>query len=211
MLNDAQRQHFQVVIKGTLAAAGGDSQQTRNILYYERTSFAVPFDASAFRTAFLAKVQAPWLAATSLVWTFDKLGVRCINSPNEAETESTIGVAGGVVGQALPGYAAMVISKRTSLRGRSWQGRVYVAGVPEDGSDGNGLNVAHKALLDTLASKLLETVTDANNLTFVPIQLSGINSDLTVEPATIAWQPLNQMIARTRLGTMMSRKSKVSS
>lgn len=208
-LTDVQKLDFQVKLAGTLAADGGQSQDTVNLLYYRRTSISAPYSSGAFITALRNKFEASWLAVASASWNLDKLVVRCINSAIEAEVQATINLPGGVAGHALPGQNAMLISKRTALRGRSYMGRIYIPGVPESGSDGNALSAAHKALLDTLATKLTETVTDGNLVTYVPTILSVAQSTLTTDPATIIATPVNLMLARSILATMDSRRSKV--
>lgn len=46
----------------------------------------------------------------------------------------TTPVPGSVVGESLPANCALCVSLRTAQRGRSFRGRSYVAGIPEEAS-----------------------------------------------------------------------------
>lgn len=47
---------------------------------------------------------------------------------------------GGVVGEHLPNNVSYTVSFVTALRGRSFRGRNYIAGIPADGADGNQID-----------------------------------------------------------------------
>lgn len=46
-------------------------------------------------------------------------------------------IAGGAVGNSSPNNVALVVTKRTALRGRSFRGRTYWAGIPKGDVAGN--------------------------------------------------------------------------
>jgi len=209
-LADNERIHFLLAVKGTLAALGGQAQQTVNMFTYRRDLFPAVYNPASLRAAFLAGVQADWLAATSVHWTFDSLDVRCLNDTVEPTSTSTVGVAGGIVGDACPGYTAMVISKVTALRGRFYRGRAYIAGVPESATTGNAITAGQQILLDALALDLNVAIVDADGNRYRPAVLSQSLSTLTTSPATVVATDITSMIGRTVLGRMSSRHSKVS-
>lgn len=60
------------------------------------------------------------------------------SSSGATATDTTLaGSAGDLSGQALPGNIAFCVSLRTALRGRSFRGRVYYAGLVEPDVTGN--------------------------------------------------------------------------
>lgn len=60
-----------------------------------------------------------------------------VSSPAYEFNAPTPNPGGGGAGQALPGNANLVVSFRTLARGRSYRGRNYVCGLPENLVDGN--------------------------------------------------------------------------
>jgi hypothetical protein len=208
-LIDTAKLNFEVIVKGSIAAEGGDAQVTINPLHYIRTNTPAAFSATAFITAFHTLVKADWRAFASLHWTWVSTSIRCINSPTEVAVEVAVGEAGLIAGQMSPSYVAGIISKRTPLRGRSHMGRLYVAGISEGNSDGNALSGAAKTLLDTVATRLKTNVTDANGVIFAPAVLSRLKSNLIIDPSTVYMTGLSNAVARSVLGRQSNRKSLV--
>lgn len=66
--------------------------------------------------------------------------------------------AGGVAGNALPMGMTSVISWLTDAPNAKHNGRMFIGGVPEDGSDDGQLTVAQLALMDTLIADLLSAM-----------------------------------------------------
>jgi len=62
---------------------------------------------------------------------------------------------GGQTGDPLPNNCAIVFTKRTALRGRSYRGRIYHMGIPESQSSGNFIG---GALLIALQSAYLAVI-----------------------------------------------------
>lgn len=208
-LSDAQKINFMVTVRGSLAAGGSATQNTANILAYRRTAFPVNFNPADFITAFHANCKANWRAATSASWTWVSTEVRCINDAVEPATLVLVGEAGLVAGDALPSYCAMVLSKLTANRGRSYRGRAYLAGVPESGNANNALTAGHKLLLDAVAVDLSATITAGAGNTFKPSVVSQTLSVLTTSPATVTATDITSVTARQVLGRMSSRKTPV--
>lgn len=208
-LTDAQRQRFMIIVKGTHAALGGTAQRTVNMFAYRRDLFPAAWVPGNTLIAFLATVKADWKAAVSAQWTWDTAEIRCLDDSVEPTSQTAVAEAGTVGGDSLPSYAAMVLSKQTALRGRSYQGRSYIAGIPESGTTGNALTNGHKALLDALAVDLKSSFTDANGNRFKPAVLSQKHSVLTTSPATATTNDITNIVARQILGRMASRRSPV--
>jgi len=207
---DAQQLNFQVVVVGTLAAAGGQSQDVNNVFTFRRTTTVNPHSDAAFITAWRALVESTWLAAVSVDYNLDQLRIRCLNDAENAYADTVVNSPGTIVGQALPGFNAMVISKRSNVRGRWAQGRCYIAGIPESGSDGNELSAAQLALLAALATDLntaVVTAAAANN--YVPSIFSQTYSQIETNPTTIVATDQATVEAQGIIGRMSSRRSRV--
>lgn len=61
--------------------------------------------------------------------------------------------AGG--SQVMPGNVSLCLSKHTSQRGRSFQGRFYICDCPEDMFNGDDLNPGYMPSVNELAAKLI--------------------------------------------------------
>lgn len=207
---DNQMTRFEVVVTGTLASGGAQAQTTKNVFHYRRTNNPAEFNAANFRAALIAKFNAQWLAVASAAWNYDTLGVRCLNDAEHAESVSVVNTAGGIAGDAEPGQNAMLISKKSILRGRSNQGRMYLCGVPESGAAGNVITAGQLVLLQALAAKLLETVTDADGNQYVPCIFSRKNSVIETNPTNVVTVDIASLTAKSIIASMDSRHAKIS-
>lgn len=205
-LADADKKHFQVVVKGTYAAGGLTAQATANVFYYRRSVFTSDLDYTELTTALHATFKAVWKLAVSASWTWAATDVRNIDSPTEGGSSTNVAEVGAVAGDPLPPFVAMLISKRTGRRGKSFRGRFYIAGIAESGTANSELTAGQKTLLDNLAAVLDDSVTTAAGLTYVPFLLSSKNSDLTIEPATVVGVDITSCLGHTQVASMVSRR-----
>lgn len=205
---DNLKTHLQVVVRGTMAAGGASAKSTTNVLYYRRTAFAANYTGAAFLAAFHAAVRPSWLACANLNWSWNTTDVRVINDPTELAVTSVVNLPGLAPGQALPSYAAILMSKITGLRTGSYRGRLYFAGVSEDGNSGNALTDAHKILADAVATALTVQITDANAVTFVPFNLAASLSNLRRATPLIIGADITSFAAKQKLSIQKRRKAK---
>lgn len=69
----------------------------------------------------------------------ESISLRSLNTPNLPEFTSTgTPLAGGGTGDTLPLNTALVVTIRTTGAGKSFRGRVYLAGFDETQNDANG-------------------------------------------------------------------------
>ena|SRR5215208_2045630 len=206
---DNLKLHFQVVIEGSMTQGVLSTSQTRNVFYYRRTNVGAGLDYAQLMTTLLAKWQANLLLATSVKWSFDRLTVRNVDDNTDAGSFTAGGGVGAIAGDALPAFNAMLISKKTALRGKSYRGRFYIPGVPESGQADAVLTGGQLTLLQNLASDLDDTITTAAGITYKPYLLSTRLSNLTIIPATIVGADLVSCIASDAIASMVSRKVRV--
>jgi hypothetical protein len=171
---------------------------------------AVPHDPTAFLNAWETMVKAAWLDAVSVTWTMDSIRVRCINDIDDPYTELVVADPGTIVGEALPAQNSMVISKGSAIRGRWAQGRMHVAGVPESGSAGNAITAGQLTLLAALAVLLNTNVVVAGGNAYRPFIFSQRYSQITETPTDVVGNDQTTMVARSIIGSMDSRRTKVS-
>jgi hypothetical protein len=202
---------FQLVVLGTYTPTGGESQLIVNVMAYRRTTTVTAHSNSAFITAWRTLVESTWLAAVSANYNLDTLKIRCLNDAEDPFVETTVNSPGTIAGQSLPGFNAMVISRRSSIRGRWAQGRTYINGVPESASEGNTISAAQLVLLAALATDLntaVVTAAAANN--YVPSIFSQTYSTIDVNPTTVVNTQQATVEAQSVIGRMASRRSRVS-
>lgn len=127
---------FEVRIIGTM-----EGQQTNNVLHFECVGATTDVDlhliqvlATCFITHLLPVLTSSW-SLTEIRWKrlSPTLGVEQISIPVGSG-------AGGGSAAALPSFVSAVISKRTLTGGRSYRGRMYVAGIPEDQTTNSRIN-----------------------------------------------------------------------
>lgn len=209
-LADGDKIHVEITVLGTLAALGGEAQNTATPLHYRRTAFPANINLANVITAFHAACKAEWKAAASVSWSWEKTVARVIDSPTEFATEIAVAEAGGVAGDMTPSFVAFVLSKRTVKRGRSFMGRCFVPGVAESSTTGNAQTAGSQVLTDALAVQLSLPFTDADGNSFVPCVLSRVLSDLEADPSDVEVTDIASVVARSVLGRQISRRSTVS-
>ena len=138
----------------------------------------------------------------------------CGSLPLRAPTEETE-VAPNIVGtqgfasDSSPTWLARVVSERTALAGRSRRGRFYIGGLYESQHSGNNLTAGDLALvqayIDALMAAFVTGVTpgaDAYALVVHSPTLAAVPATNCQDSST----PVTGMIARSRVGSMKSRK-----
>lgn len=200
---------FELRVHGTYAALGGQSQQTANLLHFKRTLFTSSYNATEFFAAWRTLVENDWLAAVNLQWTMDELWLRCLNDAEDAYQTDAVGNPGTVTGDPLPSYCAMVISRKSAIRGRWANGRSYIAGIAESGTTGNALTAGQLTLLTTLATRLNTQVTTASGLVYKPSIFSPTYSQIAVNPTNVTNTQQASATAQGIIGRMRSRASRV--
>jgi len=116
------------------------------------------------------------------------LRIWSLRYPNIATQIYNMGeLMGTVAGDPLPPQVALVLTKRTGMRGKSGRGRMYLCGLSEASSDLGRPSIAIQAAANTLAAALENILTDVGVAkTYTPIVVSlkqyAINSRVVVDP-----------------------------
>jgi hypothetical protein len=138
-------------------------------------------------------VTRPLLRAVLSIGTsLKELRTWCMTWPNVATSiVSTGNQLGTRTGDPLPPQVALVLTKRTKLRGKSGRGRMFLCGMSEDDSTlavpSAALGVAAKALADHL---VLPFVGAGSGTSFVPVVVSLIGYKKVSQTAPPNPQPV---------------------
>jgi hypothetical protein len=127
-------------------------------------------------------IQSYWLATIvpllrpclSVGTTIDEVRIWSLVWPNVGTGIFSMGgQLGTVAGDPLPPQIAMVLTKRTALRGKSGRGRMYLCGFSEDSSTNGRPTVAVQAACNAFASALKNPFVGASGgKTFTPVVVS---------------------------------------
>lgn len=129
---------YQVTIEGRM-----EGQLTANVFHFE----CVGADTDTLTHLILVFVQCfidNLLPVLSSSWALERVRWKRV-SPSLGVEQISIPVGAGNGGgnaAALPSYCAAVISKRTLTGGRSFRGRTYIAGIPEDQTLNSAIDIS---------------------------------------------------------------------
>lgn len=173
-----------VEMKLTWALAG--TPQAINILHFSNPSAATMTQAIAdaraasVRTAFTSSALNAQIH-TSV--TLAKIELRSMTANSDAWfTGAGATVAGTATGKILPAATALVVSLKTGLRGRSYNGRIYLWGFAEVANDtAGGVATAAAVAASTFASTIRTSFAGAS-----PAFVSSVLSRFTTPPGATA-------------------------
>jgi len=124
-----------------------DGQYCETVLHYTKEAGFDNDDMVDLAEYITAWIGSDWDTLMSNTITF--IGLRLTDMTSETGTVIDYGtgfpIQGFVVSPSLPNNVALVVTKRTLLRGRSYRGRVFVPGLSEGNVTGNVVNPAHVA------------------------------------------------------------------
>lgn len=185
---------YQVTVKALL-----HGQTILNVLHYLREDAGAGNGSEDLVTQFRANVEASWrdCCSNELVIT-GYLGQRIRPVPITSAYEvSGLALAGTVVQNSLPTSVAAVITKRTANAGRSYRGRMFMAGVPVTFEIDSQITGAAENLYNALAGDIMSGISHPSGAEFGPV--------LWRRSANLA-QDLTQMIARVPLRNQRRRQ-----
>jgi hypothetical protein len=135
-----QNDKYQVRVVGRV-----EGQETNNVLHFSCASGAGDADVALHLiTVLLQCYITHLLPVLTSKWSLEKAVWKRV-APTlgpELVTVPTGTTSGGGSANALPSFAAGVISLKSILGGRSHRGRMYIAGIPETATTDSFLNAA---------------------------------------------------------------------
>jgi hypothetical protein len=116
--------------------------------------------------------------------TYGTCVVTDISGPGGAQSIGTalVGQVGGIVSDSLPGNVAYALKLATGHIGRSFRGRIFIAGIPQSVASGNIVNSTWRAnTVDAMIQTVNQCTGDGFQLCIVSRQVNGV---VLTPPAT---------------------------
>jgi len=125
------------------------------------------------------------------------------SGPPAVEHTTGLPAAGTQAGESLPNNAALVMSLRTALRGRSFRGRLYMGGIAESQASGNNVIASFRdnAVIEWSEIILFVTAPLSPDLQLVVLSYFSGGAVRGTPVAT----PVTSITADTRIDTMRRR------
>ena len=203
----------EVIIHGTMAAAGSSITPAINRFFYRRVAVAVTPTKAALNTIFQSTVVAPLLLAANVRYTPGYLTIRWVNDALDSPTAFNVAGVGNVATDGQPSDDACYMLLRTALRGKPYRGSKHFAGVNEIDTTGDVLTGAGLVRWQAVQTAVAAALTDATPNTWNPTILSMGNeaaplSQLKANPTTVTVNDVTAVLLDLNVGTMRRRRSK---
>lgn len=174
---------------------GQDLQRVENTLYFRKDRGWDVTDVETFIQQLRDLVETELLPLLTNTITLIELVGRVLDTATAIgfSIPGTAGNSGGQSGQPKSNNTTYTISFKTGLTGRSFRGRNYVVGIPENGANGNTINTSFRtgvlafyASVKALASEngtpwvVVSRYSGVDPITHKPIpRVTGITTPIT--------------------------------
>lgn len=177
-----------------------------NVYHYRQTSY----DGVSSEVAMLIscmnfleqELAANYMPLVATDFTFARLVGFIVNNPIYGSTLSS-GTAGSAAGEYLPIRTAPVATKNTSLRGRSYRGRLYLLPPMEADQNGGGWITSAKAAVQGVLDNLLELVDVVQGNTF---KMTVYSAELSTPPSLIIDNVVTSITLKQVFGSVRGRQ-----
>lgn len=205
---DANKYHFQVVMKGVMAAAGSTSVDTVSIFNFRRTSNVNPLSKTNINTAFQAGIGAAVAAAVNARWAATLNQIRCTDDATDAYGDFTSTAVGAITGDSMASDDTAFLYLKTGIRGRAYNGRKFVGPMSESDSTTNGdvFNSGCLTRLAAIGTAIVNGFTDSDGNVWKSQVLSVKYSVLDSNPTNVQAWDISSALVNHRIGTLLRRK-----
>lgn len=118
-------------------------------------------------------VEAELLPALTDSWTLNQVTCFNITQP-QFQGNDVSGSAGAIDNESVAIRSAPVATKRTGLRGRSFNGRMFLPSIPETNQDAGVMNAGLLAVLNTYVEELRNFSTTVNTNEYIMVVFSQL-------------------------------------
>lgn len=199
----------EIVMKGTLTQAGGPSVLVVNVLHFARLSGIGTDDENDLLGAFnLFSWIGDYLAAITNQLTFDETTVRFMDDVTRpAVSAAGIGV-GAVSTDRAPSFVTVGVQKKGYARGRSYRGKMSLAGIVEADTTGNKIGGASGVTTwANIATEMLDMLSFSGTVdTWGLVVISSTLSSLLTNPTLFTGSRASDLVMNAQLGSMLRRK-----
>jgi len=207
-LPDAQQRYFEIVLKGTQAAAGSGVAPAINVFNYYRVTVAAAINKAQISAAFAATVVTPLLAAANARYSPNLTLIRNLDDKTDLPVSTAVAGAGAIATDSEPSDDAVYILLRSSLRGKSYRGGKHFAGTSEVDTTGDVLTGAGLTRWQAVRDACKANFTDAGGNVWAPVIVSRKLSNFVPVPAVIVSAFVSDALLDLNIGTMRRRRTK---
>lgn len=151
--------------------------------------------------------------STSVTWQTIKADYVLDEAPEGIEVAIAGTPTGEIVGDVLPPFNSLMISVRTGLKGRRRRGRMFVAGVPEGGSNLGKITGTPLTGLEALGAGLTSYYALGGSYSaswqsqiYSPADPDFVNKKGEHTRLTSLWTPVQNHVASEFIHSMVSRR-----
>lgn len=203
------QQYVEIVSQGSASSIGGGPKNFFNVYQFVRLSALGSVSKANIEAAFQTAIITPLLAVLHDSYSQIANTVRFFDDATDAPQSFTETGAGGVSGDRLPDYNAVVVQLRTGLRGKSFRGSKHFGPIPESGTTGDAIASGSVANWTTLYNAIVAGFSDSDGNNWVPVIKSNRPpANYTVNPCIVLAQIVSSARLNLTLGTMRRRKVK---
>jgi len=196
----------QIILKGTLAGAGGQSKNISTTFYYRRNSIVTPPTKIALSNAFLAGPYAAMLAAFNVGWTLGSTNIRWFDDALDPTVTTTLAGVGAIATDRAASFNSVYMLFQTGIRGRKYRGSKHFAAVNEIDTTGDILTGAGLARWQAVQTACIASLTDATTNVWNPCVVSISLSTYRTNPTSVVYNDVTAIVLDLSLGTMLRRK-----
>ena len=177
-----------------------------NVVHYRQTTYdGVSSRAAlgiALGNAFASAVNANYMPTVSSQITFDEVRFFYVNDPLIGGIVDQNNAGGGAT-DAVSFRTAPVVKKISDLRGRTFNGRMYLLPILETQQANGTITTAHLAILQTFVDSL-RILSDGpvDNIW----QMTVYSRKLSTPPTTIIDNTIQNFVINTVMGTIRGRQ-----
>lgn len=176
-----------------------------NVLHYRLSDIVLSGSELGYASAIASELEElyrlSFMPGVSNQFTMDRVNVFNLNQPT-IEFSFVSGVVGGQALESLGPRNAIVVSKKTGLRGRSFRGRLYLLPPVEANQIGGSITAAYEAALQLFSDDaIILTIPSGNQY-----NLNVYSPTLSTPPLLIVSNDVVTMEVRSQIGTIRGRK-----
>lgn len=199
---------FEIGLKGTSTAGGGDARNIANIFHYRRLSTVNDPVKSQIAAGFIATILPTIVLALNARASLTQVTCRCIDDATDAELSTTIAEVGAVAGDGLSNFNCVTVRLKSAVRGKSAQGSKHFGPLSEVDGDDDILTGAGLTRWQAVRDILDDTFVDASSNTWRPCVVSRVLSQMVTNPTVIVKNDIVSTVLNKTYGTMKRRKVK---
>lgn len=203
---NASKTIAQVIVKGNLASAGGQSKDIDLTFWYRRTAVLIAPTKLSLSNAFLAGPYAAMLAAFNVGWTLGTTNIRWFDDVFDPTTTTSLAGVGAIATDRAASFNSVYMLFRSGVRGRRFIRGMHFPAVNEIDTTGDVLTGAGLVRWQAVQTSLIASLTDSLGNIWNPCVVTYKGSTWKTAPTAVTYNDVTQIVLDLNLGTMRKRK-----